>query len=182
MQLSIRNKGCDLGDEARKIVIERTERLGKYLDGLERAEVAFALEPNPSISDNQICEATLFGHGHVVRAKAAAPELLGAYDRAYERLEHRLEKLKGKLVRRTHPHHRTAKVVDPQVLSDSLSVPVTKSKQFKIAHMTTDEAVFQMEMLGHSFYFFKNSDTGEPAVVYLRGDGSAGVINAAITE
>ncbi len=182
MQVSIRTKGCELSEENRKLVIDRTERLGKFLDGLDRAEVAFVSETNPSIAEKQLCEATLFGHGHVIRAKAASTEAIAAFDKVYERLEHRLEKLKGKLVMRTHPHHRTSKAIDADALLDGGTPQITKSKSFKIGPMTADEAAFQMEMLGHSFYFFRNLDTGEPAVVYMRRDGTAGLIDTAAAE
>ena len=65
---------------------------------MDRAEVRFTEERNPRISEKEVCEVTIYGHGHIVRAKAAAPDTTAAVDRVVDQLEHRLAKLKGKLV------------------------------------------------------------------------------------
>jgi ribosomal subunit interface protein len=85
-------------DEVRALVGEKVGRLGRYCPGLERAEVRFSEEHNRRIVDSEICEVIMTGHGQVVRARAAAPEALAAVDRVVEKLEHQLEKTKGRLI------------------------------------------------------------------------------------
>jgi ribosomal subunit interface protein len=85
-------------DGVRALVEEKVGRLGRYCPGLERAEVRFNEEHNPRIVDKEICEVIMTGHGRVVRARAAAPEALAAVDRVVEKLEHQLEKTKGRLI------------------------------------------------------------------------------------
>src|SRR5687767_11422032 len=68
---------------------------------MDRAEVHFSEEKNPRIQDKESCEVTLEGHGHHVRCKVSAPDGFVAIDRAVEKLEHQLHKLKTKLNRRT---------------------------------------------------------------------------------
>ncbi|MBA3653109.1 MAG: ribosome-associated translation inhibitor RaiA, partial [Actinobacteria bacterium] len=102
MDIAIRSRKLRLTKSMRATVEEKVNRLGRYLDGMERAEVWFAEEQNPRIAEKEICEVTMHGHGHIVRAKAAAADPLAAVDRVVDKLEHRMEKLKGKLVGRSH--------------------------------------------------------------------------------
>ena len=97
---------------------------------MERAEVRFHEERNPRISEREVCEVTMHGHGHIIRAKAAAPEVLTALDKVVGKLEHRMEKLKGKLLGRSHPRRgsngasngkaRAAEAAGTATLSDDL--------------------------------------------------------------
>jgi putative sigma-54 modulation protein len=171
-------------------VEEKVTKLGRYLEGMERAEVWFSEERNPRIADKEICEVTMHGHGHIVRAKAAASDPHAAVDRVVDKLEHRMEKLKGKLVGRSHPrrhngHNGNGREFDLGDLDseeasnpDPLSARIVKTKQFDIKPMTPEEAALQMELLGHDFFFFTNAETERAAVVYRRGDGHIGLIDA----
>jgi putative sigma-54 modulation protein len=177
----------------RVTVEEKVNRLTRYLDGMERAEVWFAEEQNPRIAEKEICEVTMHGHGHIVRAKAAAADPLAAVDRVVDKLEHRMEKLKGKLVGRSHPRRhghngsngaRPAagdELDDAEAADGALAAAgarIVKTKQFEIKPMTPEEAALQMELLGHDFFFFTNAETERAAVVYRRADGNIGLIDA----
>ncbi len=97
-----------VSDDVRMLTEEKVGRLGHRCPGLERAEVQFSEEHNPRIADRQCCEVIITGHGRVVRARASAPGALAAVDLVVEKLEHQLEKAKGRLVARTIPRHRPA--------------------------------------------------------------------------
>ena len=200
MDITIGGRKVEVSRSLRDAVEEKVGRLGRFLDGMERAEVLFTEERNPRISEKEVCEVTLYGHGHVVRARAAASEAVAALDLVVGKLTHRLEKLKGKLVGRSHPRRHTS--------VDHLSVPgelieasevdtadvdgsdehsdddgeghrglrIVRSKQFAIKPMTPEEAALQMELLGHDFFLFTNADTDGAAVVYRRNDGDVGLI------
>jgi putative sigma-54 modulation protein len=95
-----------VSDQVRDLTEEKVGRLGRLCPGLDRAEVHFSEEHNPRIADRECCEVIIFGHGSAVRARAAAPEPLVAVDLVVEKLEHQLEKTKGRIVGRTHPRRR----------------------------------------------------------------------------
>jgi putative sigma-54 modulation protein len=95
-----------VSDEVRALTEEKVGRLGHLCPGLERAEVRFSEEHNPRIADHECCEVIILGHGRSIRAHAAAPVPLAAVDRVVDKLEHQLEKTKGRLVARTHPRRR----------------------------------------------------------------------------
>jgi putative sigma-54 modulation protein len=188
VEVQIRSRHVEVPGDVRAVAREKVARLARFLDGMDHAEVLFSEERNPRIADKEVCEVTLSGHGHHVRAKAAGPDHLVAIDRVVDKVEHRLEKLKGKLVGRSHPR-RSAPVGSTaqngeeldgeQERADDGEARIVKTKRFSIKPMTPEEAVLQMELLGHDFFFFTNAENDQAAVVYRRDDGFVGLIESA---
>jgi len=106
MHVRVSARHATVSDRDRSLISEKIDRLAKFLPGMERAEIHFTEERNPRIADKEICEVTLEGHGHHVRAKASGPDALTAVDLAIEKLENKLHKLKTKLAPK--PRHRAA--------------------------------------------------------------------------
>ena len=185
VQVNISSRRTVVSDRLQDLTRSKLSRLEKYVPGLERADVHFCEEQNPRISDKEICEVILEGHGHHVRTKVTAPDPYTAIDRAAEKLEHQLHKLKTKLHRHENNGEMSIRLDDPlpitgndPIMEDNVS-KIVKMKQFVIDPMTADEAVLQMELLGHDFFLFTNAETDKSAVVYLRDDGDVGLIDGA---
>ncbi len=106
MQVRVSARHTTVSDRDRSLISEKIDRLAKFLPGMERAEIHFTEERNPRIADKEVCEVTLEGHGHHVRAKASGPDALTAVDLAIEKLENKLHKLKTRLAPK--PRHRAA--------------------------------------------------------------------------
>lgn len=197
MEIIIQGRNVEVSESLRAAVDEKLSRLVRFLDGMERAEVRFLEERNPRIAEKEVCEVTMHGHGHVVRARAAAGDTFAAVDRVVDKLEHRIEKLKGKLAGRTHPRRHgagsspssnglapaavlAADSSDADADADEDEGPrIVRTKQFAIKPMTPEEAALQMELLSHDFFLFTNADTSAAAVVYRRKDGHIGLIDGA---
>jgi len=184
MDVSIRGRNVELSDALRTAAQEKVSRLSRYLDGIDHVEVTIYEERNPRIAQRDVCEVTFQSHGHLLRAKAAASDPLAAVDGAVTKLEHQIEKLKGKLIGRSHPRrHGSVNSGDQQEYDEEdmdLGQPqIVKTKAFPIKPMTPEEAALQMDLLGHDFYFFTNAETEQAAVVYRRDDGNVGLIDAA---
>ena len=189
MEISIRHGSgagrVQLSDSLRRAVDDKLAKVARHLDGMDRAEVRFTEERNPRITDNEVCEVTMHGHGHVVRARAAATDPLVALDRVAEKLEHRVDRLKGKLVGRSHPRRNAGSAlhsrheIDAEDGDELEGHPrIVKTKKFEMKPMTPEEAALQMDLVGHAFYFFTSSETGQAGVVYRRNDGQIGLIDA----
>ena len=181
MDIRVSDRHTEASGALREATIDKIGRLSRFLDGMERAEVHFSEEHNPRIVDKEVCEVTLEGHGHHVRCKVSAPDGFVAVDRAVEKLEHQLHKLKTKLNRRSgrggpDPDQIVAALPDDAAAS---APRIVKTKQFAMSTMDADEASVQMALLGHDFYFFTNDSTGRSAVVYRRDDGDVGLIDQA---
>jgi len=100
LEITVSARHTDISPALRAAAEEKIGRLSRFLDGMDRAEVHFSEEHNPRISDKEVCEVSLEGHGHHVRCKTAAADGFAAVDLAVDKLEHQLTKLKSKLVSR----------------------------------------------------------------------------------
>ena len=192
MQVTVSRRKTEVPEALRLMAEEKIGRLGRFVEGLETAEVHFWEHKNPRIADKEVCEVTIEGHGHHVRCKVQAADGFQAVDKAYEKLEHQLHKLKTKLSRRNHGHPKAHKkadalgavavVVDEEPIEAEVEeqLPqIVKSKRFAIHPMSADEAAERMELMGHGFFFFTNVETSRAAVVYKREDGNVGLIDEA---
>ena len=182
MEVTIHGRNVEVTDRLRTATEEKVGRLSRHHQGWEHAEVHFIEERNPRISAKEVCEATLRGHGKIIRAKAASADSLTSLDKVVDKLEHQIDKLKSRLISRTHPKHHqvhSSSPVDDDDPEPAEQGPprIVKSKQFDMKPMTPEEAALQMDVLGHDFYLFNNTD-GVAAVVYRRNDGDIGLIEA----
>jgi ribosomal subunit interface protein len=100
VEVTVSARHTEVPEKLRRVTEEKMQRLARYVDGMDRAEVHFTEERNPRVVEREICEVTLEGHGHHVRCKVAAADAFVALDRAVEKLEHQLQRLKTKLQRR----------------------------------------------------------------------------------
>jgi putative sigma-54 modulation protein len=194
VEITVSARHTEVSAALREVVEEKIGRLSRYLEGMDRAEVHFTEEKNPRISDKEVCEVTLEGHGHHVRCKVAAADGFSAIDAAVNKLEHQLYKLKTKVQQRQHGGRRSANgaptlaeleadalgtvLVDD--LDDAAEGPrIVKTKRHTLKPMTAAEAVLQLDLVEHDFWFFTNADTGRSAVLYRRTDGDLGLIDDA---
>jgi ribosomal subunit interface protein len=103
-------------DEVRALAEAKVAKLGRLNPVLERAEVRLTEDrdaPGAGKAARKVCEVTITGHGHTLRAKAAAHDQLVAVDKVVDKLEHQVERLKGKLVGRSHPRRPPNAVEGP---------------------------------------------------------------------
>jgi putative sigma-54 modulation protein len=193
VEVTVSARHTEVPDRLRVVAEEKIGRLGRYVEGMDRAEVHFTTHRNPRIAEPELCEVTLEGHGHHVRAKVAATDGYVAVDKAVAKLEHQLQKLKTKLQRQRKAGSKPGKAAAPEgLVPDDLvgaAAPapeappaerlptIVKVKRFAPVGMTADEAAQRMDLLGHGFFFFTNLDTGRAAVVYRREDGDIGLID-----
>ncbi len=204
MQVTVSRRNTDVSDQLRVMAEEKIGRLTRFVDGLDHAEVHFWEHKNPRIADKEVCEVTIEGRGHHVRCKVQAPDGFQAVDKAYDKLEQQLLKLKTKLANRRQgapKAHKGVGALGSAISAAELSAAVgesgadgaepteepiavtdmqiVKSKRFAMFPMTAEEAVERMELLGHGFFFFTNAETSRAAVVYRRDDGHVGLIDEA---
>ena len=186
MEITVSSRHTEVSELLRESTVDKIGRLGRFLEGMDRAEVHFSEEHTRRAVDKEVCEVTLVGHGHHVRCKVSAPDGFAAVDLAVEKLEHQLHKLKTKLLKRSHANGKRANGNGSTPASDSTTEDegptgprIVKTKAFQIKPMTPEEAILQMDLMGHDFFFFTNADTERAAVVYRRDDGDVGLIDQA---
>jgi putative sigma-54 modulation protein len=186
MDVVIRGKNVKVSESLRTAATEHLAKLDRYANGFARAEVDFSEERNPRIADNQKCEVLVHVKGHLLKAHASASEPFAALYAVCDKVEHQVKRLKDKRVARHHPRRiRTQRVELPPLEEDDgdqeepQPARIVKTKEFTIKPMTAEEALLQMDLLGHDFFLFTSSETGRAAVIYRRNDGNFGLIEAA---
>jgi ribosome hibernation promoting factor len=181
VEVTIRGRNVDVPAAVKRVALEKVGRLEKFLDGVDRADVQLSEQRNPRIHDKDVCEVTLHGNGTLLRAKATAADMASAVERAVDKLEHQVAKVKARRPRRSsgrqgEPIASTVPADDDDEADEGPRI--VKTKQFSIKPMTPEEAALQMDLLGHHFFFFTNADTERAAIVYQRDDGDVGLIDA----
>ena len=112
----------------------------------------------------------------ILRAEEESQDFYSAVDLVVNKLERQIRKNKSKLKKKEKTGVKEFNIDDIIDLSDD--EPVVKRKKIEIKPMNLDEAILQMELLGHNFYMYKDSDLNKIALVYKRNDGGYGVIEA----
>jgi putative sigma-54 modulation protein len=177
MEMIVKGRRMDVTPAIREYAEQKIGRIAKILDSmLMSAEVELYTERNRSIEKSQVAEVTVYTKGPVIRAKEASSDLYAAIDLVSEKLERQVRKYKTKMV----DHRRTAPA--PEVVLELQNVEpepeIVKKKVLTSAPMTTDEAILQMELLGHDFFVFRSADADETCVLYRRHDGDYGLITS----
>jgi putative sigma-54 modulation protein len=147
------------------------------LNDAARLELELAVEKNPSIAENQIAEGTIWTKGPVLRARESSPDMRASIDMLVEKLERQARRYRDK--RRRSSSRTNAGGVEAEtipVVAEEESPVIVKTKQFAVKPMTPEEAVLQLELIGHDFFVFQNADTTDVNVVYRRRDGNYGLI------
>ncbi len=179
MKMIIKGRHMALTDAIRDYADEKIGRVSKILDGEHMTtEVELFVEKNPSIENSQVAEVTVWTKGPVIRAKEAAPDMYAAIDLVSEKLERQFRKYKGKMQDR---HSSKAPMppmpaVEPIGFEEEAEPAIVKTKALELKPMTPEEAILQLELLGHDFFVFTSAETESVSVLYRRHDGDYGLI------
>ncbi len=176
MRLQVKGRNLDVTDSIRSYAEQKLKKLDKQLNEATEVELELAVEKNPSISDNHIAEATVWTKGPVLRAREASGDMKASIDQLTEKLLRQVKHYRDKRSFRGARNHVPVDEGAPALQDDQLSQQIVKTKQFPVKPMTPDEAVLQLELIGHDFFVFKNAETDAVNVVYRRKDGGYGLI------
>ncbi|MBK5091900.1 MAG: ribosome-associated translation inhibitor RaiA [Actinobacteria bacterium] len=177
MQVIVKGKNIEVTDALRTHAEQKVAKIGKLGLDFKEIEVKLVVEKNPSIKDNQIAELTLVGGGPLLRATDRDRDMYVAIDKAVSKLLRRTKKFHGKQIDRTQAQESALRVPSPEEPPEEESQSIVKKKRISLKPMTPEEAVLQMEMLGHDFFVFTDSETDQATVVYKRNDGNFGLID-----
>ena len=203
MEIVVRGRNVEVPEHFRQHVEDKVGQLERFDAKIERLDVELLHEKNPRQSANcQRVEITLRGKGPVVRAEACAADFQSALDAAVGKLENRLRRAADR--RRVHHGRRTpasVRVDGSAAQADAASAlardaaladgdhrtdlpehlpgQVVREKQHPATPMTVDQALHEMELVGHDFFLFACAETGQPTVVYRRHAYDYGLIRLA---
>jgi ribosome hibernation promoting factor len=163
---------------------KKVSKLNRYLSDVEEARVDLAyIKSARSATDRQVAQITVRGKGYILRAEERSDDVYTALDAALDKLQRQMERFKGKRQRGRGDGKSAAEVVPAETeeeVEGERSV-IVRRKKFALTPMDEVEALEQMRLLGHEdFFVFYNSVTNEVNVLYLRRDGSYGLIETEI--
>ncbi|NTU70574.1 MAG: ribosome-associated translation inhibitor RaiA [Coriobacteriia bacterium] len=180
MQVKVVGRHMTVTDPTRAYAEEKFGRLAKIYDAEPVvAEVVLDVRKNRSHPDRFTAEVTVRLKGHVVRAEETSTDMHAAIDLAAAKAEKQMRKYKTKVIdRRNHGVAVTKTAAgDTEIADDTeASAEVVRIKTIETKPMTEEEAVLQLELLGHDFFVFRHADTERVNVLYRRNDGDYGLI------
>lgn len=202
MQVIVKGRNTRVSKRIKETATEKLQRVERYLDRIQRLEIEFSEEQNPRIADKHIIEVTLTAPAHTLRAHAAGPDQVSAIDLVSDKLERQVKRLRGKAKKRgeraggpnssirgampgplpeassrSNARNGSKRPIESEDgESGETGSTITRVKRFAVKPMTVEEAVMQMESLGHDFFLFVSAESAQAGVVYRRRDGSFGLI------
>lgn len=178
MDMVVKGRHMDVLPDVRAYAEEKVGRVAHILNGRAMSlEIELYHERNRSIDEREVAEVTLFTKGHVLRARESGSDMRSAIDKVAAKLERQARRFKERVVDRhtgkgaapAPPEGRPAGEHEPSVV---------KTKVVDIKPMSSEEAILQLELLGHDFFLFASERGDEIDVLYRRRDGDYGLLRS----
>jgi putative sigma-54 modulation protein len=180
-RVDVQVRNLNLTEKIKDYVDKKAGNLDHYLPQIEEAFVELTYHKSArSTADRNVAQVTIRGKGLTLRTEERADEILAAFDTAMDNLQRQIERYKGK-----HYHNRGEPQKDddpmleePSSFDEDDQTPIiVRRKKFNILPMNEEEAIEEMNLLGHNnFFIFYNGNTNKINVLYRRRDGSYGLI------
>lgn len=171
MKITIVGRQMTVTDDLKELIEKKLRKFDKFFPDDAIASVKLAKKHG-----DEVLELTISSGGTLYRGERADATFNNALDQVIEVIEGQLRKNKTRLERRLRDGAFTRAVGEPEEVALPDNEPEVRVKTFPIKPLTLDEAILQMDLLGHSFYMFRSAESGEINVVYKRHDDSYGLI------
>ena len=171
MNLVISGKNLDITEGLRSAIEEKIGKLERYFTDTTEVHVTLSTEKN-----RQKIEITIPMKGSIIRAEEVSSDMYVSIDLVEEVIERQLRKYKNKLIdKEQNAAHLSQSFIEADDFEDE-DIQIIRSKKFAMKPMDPEEGCFQMELIGHNFFLFRNSETDEVNVVYKRKGNTYGLI------
>ncbi len=172
MRYTITGRNIDVTEGLKSAVYEKIGKLEKFFAADTEAHVTLSVE-----KDRQKIEVTIPVKGSIIRAEQTSSDMYVSIDLVEEIIERQLKKYKNKIIDRKQSggDFFNQEFLDKDYEEDD-TIEIVRTKKFDVKPMDPEEACIQMELLGHNFYVFCNSETNQVNVVYKRKGNTYGLI------
>lgn len=175
MKVNITSKHFTVSKYLNELIEKKLHKLDRFFPEDSQAYVTLNVEKN-----RHTCEISLMHDGLNVRAKETTGDMYASLDDVIEKLEKQIVRHRTKLEKRMRQGAFDEAFMQEVVVEEPRKI--VRTKRFALKPMDLDEAIMQMELLGHTFFVFTNSMNNEVNVLYLRDDGELGLIERAMDE
>ena len=170
MKITVVGRQMTVRESLKEMVGKKLEKLDKFFGGNAEATATFSIKRN-----KECIELTIVAQNTLFRYEAAEDTFQTSLDRAAEAIERQIRKNKTRLEKRLRDSSFTIPDDDFEDVEEEAEFNI-RTKTFSIKPMSVEEAIMQMNLLGHQFFVFEDMETGDTCVVYTRRDGDYGLI------
>ena len=177
MEIIIHGDKIKVTEAMKSYIEDKLGRLDKYLENSENVRANVIVKVKGHL---QTMEITIPLKSFILRSEETQEDFYAAVDKTIDKLERQIRKNKTRLMsRNSKPSYDfNFEMIDFDKEEEKEESKIVKRKTIEVKPMDEEEAILQMELLGHQFYMYKDADTNKPAVVYKRNDGNYGVIES----
>lgn len=181
MELSIQGHNLEITTRLRNYVEKKTARLDRYMPNLNSITVDLTTENTRSAVERQVAQITIRDdRGTILRAEERNSDIFAAVDAVVDKLYRQIERYRGKRKRKVRGHAEEFELGEPLPVeepeADEDEPSIVRTKRFALHPMSAEEAIDQMELLGHDFFIFFNTSGDAINVIYRRRDGNYGLL------
>lgn len=191
MQVTVTGRNIELTPALKDYLVDKLSRAQKHFDHALNITALLSVAKNPSIAHNQTAEITISLNGSVIRGEESTENMYASIDLVADKIERQLRKYKtrywhkgGKSKERgehaapvdVSPSEDDDFAVQKEIALEDIKPKIVRSKRFPLKPMLPEEACKHMDLLGHDFFMFINSETTQVNTVYHRRDGNYGLI------
>ncbi len=173
MKINIRSSKVEVTDAIRSYITNKIGKLDKYFENFDGLSANVLIKVT---NVDQTVEVTIPIKKNILRAEDTNKDLYAAIDLVYEKLERQIRKNKTRLLKKTSKDNETVFVDFDLENNEEENGLIVKRKTFEAKPMNEEEAILQMNLLGHTFFVYNDVDTNNISVVYKRKDGNYGII------
>ncbi|ALP89306.1 MULTISPECIES: ribosome hibernation-promoting factor, HPF/YfiA family [Clostridium] len=172
MKVTVIAKNIELTQALKEIVQKKISKLEKYFEVEVEAKATLSVQKN-----RQIIEVTIPFNGAILRSEESTDDMYKSIDLVEDKLERQIRKQKTRLSRKNNGSLKFAAINDSKVESNEDDEgSLVKVKKFGVKPMDSEEAILQMDLLGHNFFVYQDSESSKVNVVYKRKDGNYGLL------
>ena len=172
MKVTVIAKNIELTQALKEIVQKKISKLEKYFEVEVEAKATLSVQKN-----RQIIEVTIPFNGAILRSEESTDDMYKSIDLVEDKLERQIRKQKTRLSRKNNGSLKFAALNDSKVESNEDDEgSLVKVKKFGVKPMDSEEAILQMDLLGHNFFVYQDSESSKVNVVYKRIDGNYGLL------
>lgn len=173
MQLIIQGKNMEVTDRLREYIEKKVGKLDRYLPTITEARMELSVESAKSAKDRQVAQLTVRSKGTLLRAEKRSADMFTSIDAIVDKMYRQIVRYKGKRYDRGRGPGEMPPVEE---FEEEAAPHIVRTKRFQVIPMDEEEAIEQMELLGHDFFIFFNVNTDGINVLYRRKDGNYGLL------
>jgi putative sigma-54 modulation protein len=186
MKLDVHGRNIEVTDWIREYVEKKVDKLDRFLPEVREARADLVYSDTRAAADRYTAQLTIWANGRILRAEESTGDIFASIDAIVDKMYRQIDRMKGKratIKRRSAVASVTEAEIaatylpeEEETVEEEIRGEIVRTKRFVVQPMYAEEAIEQMELLGHDFFIYFNVDDSQIQVVYRRRDGNYGLL------